>query len=238
MVWYNGLQEQCPPYAPVLGYLGVALCIFLGNMGSAIGTYGSGPSILVCSIRAPRDLFKNLLPVIMSNILGVYSMVVGIIIIGGISSPVIRDGIPYSTYSLYSSLAHFAAGLCCGMTCLVSGNAIGTMGSAFVRCILWHNDEAWGDDYDGERGLQAVDEKSSLIRNDQMEEKNGGQPYTEDPNAPPPPPRPTRGGDKNAAGQVYVAMVISLIFAEAIALYGTITAVVMVQKGDYHCDVP
>ena len=140
--------------------MGVALCIFLGNMGSAIGTYGSGPSILTCSIRAPKDMFKNLLPVIMSNILGVYSMVVGIIIIGGISSPVIRDGVPYSTYSLYSSLAHFAAGLCCGMTCLASGQAIGTMGSAYVRCILWHNDEAWGDDpFEGSVGK--VDEKVS-----------------------------------------------------------------------------
>ena len=106
----------------------------MGCFGSALGTSRSAPAILVTSISNPASLFRNLLPVIMSNILGVYALIVSIVILQSISRPgMTADKEPYNTYSLHTALCHLSAGIMCGFTCLVSGAAIGTMGGAYVK---------------------------------------------------------------------------------------------------------
>mgnify|MGYP003890310337 FL=1 len=84
-------------------------------MGSSIGTYTSGASLLTTSIpgNAQKSLMRNLLPVVMSGVLGVYCLVVGVIIAGSISPPEPLTG--HTTYSIYSGFAHLSAGICCGL---------------------------------------------------------------------------------------------------------------------------
>lgn len=68
----------------------------------------------------------------MAGVLGIYGLIVAVVINGNITSPT-DDGIP--TYSYFSSQAHLAAGLCCGLSSLFSGWAIGVAGDTGVRAV-------------------------------------------------------------------------------------------------------
>jgi V-type H+-transporting ATPase 16kDa proteolipid subunit len=75
-------------------------------------------------IRSPELLMKNIIPVVMAGVLGIYGMIVAVILNGKVSPP--GAGTRYSTYSQFNAFCHLAAGLCCGFTSLISGIAIGT----------------------------------------------------------------------------------------------------------------
>jgi len=93
-------KELCPPTAPLYGYLGIALCIALGCFGSAIGTARAGASLLTSSAQGKchRSVMRNLLPVVMAGVLGVYSLVVGVVISGSITAPDPDGRTKYSQY--------------------------------------------------------------------------------------------------------------------------------------------
>ena len=112
---------------------------------------------------------KNIIPVIMAGILGIYGLIVGVILQGNITEPT-TDGTKYSSFSGY---AHLAAGLCCGLSGLAAGMAIGIVGDA---------------------GVRAVGQQEKL----------------------------------------FVGMILILIFAEALALYGLIVALILSQSS-YEC---
>lgn len=64
-----------------------------------------------------------LIPVVMSGILAVYSLVISVLIASDIR--------PYPTnYSLYNGIMHMAAGLSVGLPGLAAGYAIGIVGDA------------------------------------------------------------------------------------------------------------
>lgn len=72
---YN--STQCPSWALVVGYAGVSLSVILCNVGSAIGTYKSGVSLLHAGIRNPKQAMKNIIPIVMSGVIGIYGLIVG-----------------------------------------------------------------------------------------------------------------------------------------------------------------
>merc|ERR1719162_2064899 len=72
---------------------------------------------------------RNIIPVVMAGVLGIYGLIVAVIIQGSIVPP--QNGL--SQYSLYTGFAHLAAGLCCGLSGLAAGMAIGIVGDAGVR---------------------------------------------------------------------------------------------------------
>jgi len=72
---YN--PTQCPSWALAVGYAGVSLSVILCNVGSAIGTYKSGVSLLHAGIRNPKQAMKNIIPIVMSGVIGIYGLVVG-----------------------------------------------------------------------------------------------------------------------------------------------------------------
>ena len=43
-----------------VGYMGCALCLVLGNVGAAIGTYKSSLGIFSMSINTPEGIVKNM----------------------------------------------------------------------------------------------------------------------------------------------------------------------------------
>ena len=120
-------------------------------------------------IDHPKGIIKNIVPIVMAGVLGIYGLIVAVIIQGSITEP--SGGM--AVYSLYSGFAHLAAGLCCGLSGLAAGMAIGIVGDA---------------------GVRAVGQQEKL----------------------------------------FVGMILILIFAEALGLYGLIVALILSQNS-YEC---
>lgn len=123
-------MEHCPPWAPILGYLGAAFCIIFSNFGAAWGTWRSGMGLCSMAVNHPGGIIKNLIAIIMAGVLGIYGLIVAIIISGGISKPLSEKE---HTYSQFTGWAHLAAGLCCGICNLAAGAATGIAGEFGIR---------------------------------------------------------------------------------------------------------
>lgn len=83
-------------------------------------------------IRSPEMVMKNIIPVVMAGVLGIYGLIVAVILNGKITTP---DGNRNATYSQFNGFAHLAAGLCCGFASLASGLAIGIAADAGTRAV-------------------------------------------------------------------------------------------------------
>jgi V-type H+-transporting ATPase proteolipid subunit len=83
-------------------------------------------------IKSPDLVWRNLIPIVMAGVNGIYGLITSIVVLGSISSP--GDG-GANRYSFYTGCAHLAAGLCCGLSGLGSGACIGVAGdSAIMAC--------------------------------------------------------------------------------------------------------
>ena len=76
------------------------------------------------SIKA-RFNNQDVIPVIMAGILGIYGLIVAVILQGKIGDD----------YQLKKGYTHFSSGLCCGLSSLSAGVAIGIGGDAGVRAL-------------------------------------------------------------------------------------------------------
>jgi len=141
------------------GFIGVAASIVFANLGAAYGTAKSGVGISSMGVMNPQLVMRNIVPVIMAGILGIYGLIISVILVGNISS---------SSYTEYKGYAHLASGLSVGLSAMAAGMSIGIAGDAGVRA-------------------------------------NGQQP------------------------RLFVSMILILIFAEALGLYGLIVAIVLSQ---------
>ncbi len=116
---------------------------------------------------------KNIIPVVMAGVLGIYGLIIAVII-GNAVKPFGPSGGRVMSYSVYTGFAHLAGGMCCGMSGLSAGIAIGIVGDAGVRAVA-------------------------------MQPK------------------------------MYVGMVLILIFAEALGLYGLIVGLIMTSHESTSC---
>ena len=107
------------------------------DLGSAYGTAKAGVGIASMGVFKPRAVMKNIIPVIMAGILGIYGLIVAVIVGGKAEGlpPTCDDTNCYNQYTAYSAYAHLAAGLACGLSGLASGMAIGIAGDAGVRAV-------------------------------------------------------------------------------------------------------
>lgn len=85
---------------------------------------------MISGISSPELVWRNLIPIIMAGVNGIYGLITAIIVLGSIITP---NGDGTSRYSLFTAFAHLASGFCCGLTGLASGLAIGAAGDASVR---------------------------------------------------------------------------------------------------------
>ena len=102
------------------------------DLGGAYGTAKAGQGIMAMGIRSPEMVMKNIIPVVMAGVLGIYGLIVAVILNGKITKPG-QD--LYTTYSQFNGFAHLAAGLCCGFASLASGLAIGISADAGTRAV-------------------------------------------------------------------------------------------------------
>jgi V-type H+-transporting ATPase proteolipid subunit len=151
--------------------MGVTSALVFANVGAAYGTAKSGLGIASMGVMSPGLVMRNIIPVVMAGVLGIYGLIVAVIIQGGISASMPQNGV--AKYSLYTGFAHMSAGLTCGLSGLAAGLAIGIVGDA---------------------GVRAVGQQEKL----------------------------------------FVGMILILIFAEALGLYGLIVALILSQS-DYQC---
>ena len=108
------------------GYMGIASALCFANIGAAYGTAVSGVGILSMGISKPEAIIKSVIPVIMAGILGIYGLIVGVIL---------NQNMTKSGYTYYLGWRHLASGLCCGLSSLGAGVAIGIAGDAGVRAL-------------------------------------------------------------------------------------------------------
>ena len=140
------------------GYMGIAAALVFANLGAAYGTAKSGVGICSMGVLKPDKIIKSVIPVIMAGILGIYGLIVAVIL-----NQKIGD-----SYDYKAAYSHLSSGLCCGLSSLGAGIAIGIGGDAGVRAL--------------------------------------GQ-----------------------TDKIFVGMMLILIFAEALGLYGLIVSLILVQ---------
>jgi len=114
----------------------------------------------------PELVMKNIIPVVMAGVIGIYGLIVAVLISSAVSRPIADGANVINVYGWDVGFRHFAAGLCVGFSGLGSGYAIGVVGDAGVKAV-------------------------------------GQQP------------------------KLFVAMILIMIFAEALALYGLIVALIL-----------
>ena len=124
----------CPPWAPLLGFLGAAFALVFSNLGAAWGTGQAGRALSATGVARPDLTFKNIIPVVMAGVLGIYGLIVAVIIATGVAAFSAGSG-TYSDYSLYSGFSHLCAGLTVGLCSLSCGICVGIAGDAGVRSV-------------------------------------------------------------------------------------------------------
>ena len=113
------------PNCYFFGYMGIASALVFANLGAAYGTAKSGVGICSMGVLKPDKIIKSVIPVIMAGILGIYGLIVAVILGQRMNN----------TYTYKNGYAHLASGLCCGLSSLGAGIAIGIGGDAGVRAL-------------------------------------------------------------------------------------------------------
>lgn len=118
------------------------------DIGAAYGTAKSGVGIASMGVMNPGLVMRNIIPVVMAGVLGIYGLIVAVIIQGSsktdfhcLSSDMLKSSQcdlnsfryfgPWTTpsvtipavngatkYSSFTGYAHLSAGMCCGLRCV------------------------------------------------------------------------------------------------------------------------
>lgn len=102
------------------------------DLGGAYGTAKAGLGLMAMGVHSPDLIMRNIIPVVMAGVLGIYGLIVAVILNGKFSKP---DASGAATYSQYNGFAHLAAGLCAGLCSLASGISIGIAADAGTRAV-------------------------------------------------------------------------------------------------------
>ncbi|MCJ1445999.1 MAG: H(+)-transporting V0 sector ATPase subunit c [Stictis urceolatum] len=103
--------------------MGCASAIVFACFGAAYGTAKAGVGISAMGVLRPDLIVKNIVPVIMAGIIGIYGLVVSVLISGGLQQE----------QTLFAGFIQLGAGLSVGLAGLAAGFAIGIVGDAGVR---------------------------------------------------------------------------------------------------------
>ncbi|KAJ4422538.1 vacuolar ATPase V0 domain subunit c [Gnomoniopsis sp. IMI 355080] len=109
---------------PFFGAMGCTAAIVFTCLGASYGTAKSGVGIAAMGVLRPDLIVKNIVPVIMAGIIGIYGLVVSVLI---------SDGLRQTDYALFTGFIQLGAGLAVGLAGMAAGFAIGIVGDAGVR---------------------------------------------------------------------------------------------------------
>merc|ERR1719245_2029758 len=125
-----------PNQALFFGGMGIVSALVFGNMGAAYGTAKSGVGICSVAVLKPELIIKSIIPVVMAGILGIYGLIISVIISGSLKAVPYDENIQKAdtwAYNYALGYKQLASGLCCGLSSLAAGLAIGVVGDAGVR---------------------------------------------------------------------------------------------------------
>merc|ERR1719238_1299970 len=74
------ISEMCPASAPFFGFMGVMSALVFANLGAAYGTAKSGVGLASMGVFNSGAVMRNIIPVIMAGILGIYGLITAVII--------------------------------------------------------------------------------------------------------------------------------------------------------------
>ena len=122
---YNSIlaEVSAEDHATFFAYIGITAAIVFANLGSAYGTAKTGVGICSMAVLRPELVFKSIIPVVMAGILGIYGLIVGMILNNRVTGDM----------GFFRGYQVLGAGLCCGLSSLAAGLAIGIVGDAGVR---------------------------------------------------------------------------------------------------------
>jgi V-type H+-transporting ATPase proteolipid subunit len=89
----------------ISGYAGAASCIILANFGSAWGTWRAGVGVCSMGVDYSKGVIKNIVPIVMAGVLGIYGLIVAVIIAQAITPPNANKSTVYSAYNGYSHVS-------------------------------------------------------------------------------------------------------------------------------------
>ncbi|KAI5300869.1 H(+)-transporting V0 sector ATPase subunit c [Ascosphaera pollenicola] len=116
-------SDLCPVYAPFFGALGCTSAIVFTCFGAAYGTAKAGVGVCSTAVLRPDLIVRNIVPIVMAGIIGIYGLVVSVLIANDL-----RQSLP-----LYTGFIQLGAGLAVGLAGLAAGFAVGIVGDAGVR---------------------------------------------------------------------------------------------------------
>lgn len=67
------------------------------------GTWKSGVSLVNTGIRHPSSVMKNVIPIVMAGVIGIYGLIISVILAESIPKP---NDQRQNTYSIYTGMAH------------------------------------------------------------------------------------------------------------------------------------
>jgi V-type H+-transporting ATPase proteolipid subunit len=111
--------------------MGIASALVFANLGASYGTAKAGVGISSLGVIDSSKIYRALIPIIMAGILGIYGIIVSVLINNGIGGMASKSG----TAFMQDGYKFFSAGLCCGLSALAAGLAIGVAGDAGVRAF-------------------------------------------------------------------------------------------------------
>jgi V-type H+-transporting ATPase proteolipid subunit len=118
------MSDDSDPTTSFFGFMGVTAALVFANLGAAYGTAKSGVGISSMGVIKPELIMRSIIPVVMAGVLGIYGLIVAVIL---------QQKVSDSNYKYYDGFKHLASGLCCGLSSLAAGMAIGIVGDAGVR---------------------------------------------------------------------------------------------------------
>jgi ATP synthase proteolipid subunit len=84
--------------------MGAASCMILSSWGSAWGTWRAGLGVCHMGIDHPAGIIKNIVPIVMAGVLGIYGLIVAVIITQAVSPPNTTDHT--TVYSQFNGYTH------------------------------------------------------------------------------------------------------------------------------------
>ncbi|CAG8026326.1 unnamed protein product [Penicillium salamii] len=108
---------------PFFGALGCTSAIVFTCFGAAYGTAKAGVGVCSMAVLRPDLIVKNIVPIVMAGIIGIYGLVVSVLVANDLT-----QALP-----LYTGFIQLGAGLSVGLAGLAAGFAIGIVGDAGVR---------------------------------------------------------------------------------------------------------
>lgn len=77
----------------------------LSSWGSAWGTWRAGLGVCGMGVDHPAGVIKNIVPIVMAGVLGIYGLIVSVIITQAVTPPATGVGNAYSAYNGYTHVS-------------------------------------------------------------------------------------------------------------------------------------